>query len=186
MAWLFFLDPYNKNQEIQKTPNAEDNEWRWILFLGKHAFKKPNDQHIWKMPVAFRRQLRGEFYLIQGFDQNLVGLTEPVFQRLFQVISAQNIANPLSRLLLRMILGSAHIVQLGRDGGFEIPDALFNFIAGDDDFFLIGQGEYFEIWAHEAWKKQEQELSDSVQNASRFSSLEISIKRSNRKHTGEK
>lgn len=179
MAWMFFLDPYNQNQEMQ------DNEWRWNLFLGKHNFK-PNDHHIWKMPAGFKRRLRGEFYLIQGFDQNLIGLTEPVFQKLFQVISAQNIANPLSRLLLRMILGSAHIVRIDRDGSFQIPQSLFSFIAGDDEFFLIGQGEYFEIWAYEAWKKQEKELSDSVQNASRFSSLEISIKRSKRKRTGEK
>jgi division/cell wall cluster transcriptional repressor MraZ len=138
------------------------------------------------MPAVFKQQMHGEFYLIQGFDQNLIGLTEPVFRKLFEVISAQNIADPLTRLLLRMILGSAHIVQVGRNGGFEIPEALFSFIDGDGEFIMIGQGEYFEIWAYEAWKKQEKELSDSVQNASRFSSLEICIKSSKRKRIGEK
>lgn len=155
------------------------------MFLGKYTFES-NNRHAWKMPQVFKQQMRGEFYLIQGFDRNLIGLTDSVFRKLFQVISAQNIANPLTRLLLRMILGSAHIVQLGRNGSFEIPEALFSFMDGDSEFIMIGQGEYFEIWAYEAWKKQEKELSDSVQNASRFSSLEISINGSKRKLVGEK
>lgn len=114
--------------------------------------------------------------MIQGFEKNLLCLTETSFKEIFLRISSKNIADPLARLLLRLILSSAHIIQINKDGYFQIPDRLFNFIGKQKDLCIVGQGDYFEIWPAEAWKKQEDQLMNTEENASRFSSLEITLR----------
>lgn len=145
------------------------------MFLGKHDIKVGRKQSC-QVPVSYKRQLKGSFYVIQGFEQNLICLTEAPFQEIFRKISSQNITDPLARLLLRLLLSSAHMVQTDKDGSFKIPDPLFNLIGNKTDLCIIGQGDYFEIWSLDVWKKQEDQLLDCDQNAKRFSSLEITLR----------
>ena len=65
------------------------------------------------MPSSFRGQLSGGAYLTQGFDRNLQVLTSSAFQEIYRTVVSLNIANPLARLLLRLVLGTAQ--ELGVD-----------------------------------------------------------------------
>lgn len=145
------------------------------MFLGKHICTKDASNRF-KIPDAFRSEATGIIYIIQGFEQNLLCLTEAPFREIFSRITSQNIANPLARILLRLILGSAHVVEVDPQGLLQIPEPLAGFINSDKDLCVIGQGDFFEIWSPESWKHQEAQLLDSEQNATRFSTLEITLR----------
>jgi MraZ protein len=102
-------------------------------------------------------------------------LTNTAFHEIYRTVVSLNIANPLARLLLRLVLGSAQELRVGANGQFTIPEELRQFANLQNDIFLIGQGEYFEIWAPELWGQQEAQLRDAETNASRFSALTVSV-----------
>jgi len=110
--------------------------------------------------------------MTQGFDRNLQVLTASAFEQIYRQATSLNIADPLARLLLRLFLGSA--VELPpRPPNIAIPDNLMEYASLRENVLLIGQGDYFEIWAPDQWGQQEVQLRDVEANASRFVSLTL-------------
>lgn len=142
------------------------------MFLGKH-FCTLDKQNRLMLPGMFREQLSGDLYITQGFDRNLMFLTTTAFQDIYEGVRSLNIADPLVRLLFRMILGSAFEGRADQKGSIEIPGGLQNYATLGEQVLLIGQGNYFEIWSPDLWKKQEDQLADADANASRFSEFVI-------------
>jgi MraZ protein len=125
------------------------------------------------VPSAFRQDLAGGAYVTQGFDRNLQVLTTRAFQEISQRAMSLNMADPLARLLLRLILGTAHALETDTQGYLTIPDELKDFAGLQQEVLLVGQGTYFEIWAPDLWATQEAELRDAESNARRFSALTV-------------
>ena len=142
------------------------------LFLGKFSRSLDLDSRF-SVPPAFRGSLARGAYVTQGFDRNVQVLTTDAFQEVYRTVISLNITNPLARLMLRLILGSAQESTVDANGELTIPEELKQFANLNKDIFLIGQGEYFEIWAPDHWDRQEAQLRDAEANASRFSALTI-------------
>ncbi len=142
------------------------------MFLGKFA-RSLDANSRFSVPPAYRGSLAGGAYVTQGFDRNLQVLTTAAFQEIYRTVISLNIANPLARLLLRMILGTAQESGVDADGQLVIPEELKEFANLQNDVLLVGQGEYFEVWAPELWNQQEAQLRDVEANASRFSTLNV-------------
>jgi MraZ protein len=145
------------------------------LFLGKFS-RTLDTKGRFSVPPAFRGPLAAGAYVTQGFDRNLQVLTTEAFQEIYRTVASLNIANPLARLLLRLILGSAHVSEVDSTGQLDIPEELKEFANLNGNVFLIGQGEYFEIWSPEAWDTQEAQIRDAESNAARFSALTITAR----------
>ncbi len=145
------------------------------MFLGKFSRTLDNRSRF-SLPSTFRGQLSSGAYLTQGFDRNLQVLTSGAFQEIYRTVVSLNIANPLARLLLRLILGTAQELGVDANGQLTIPEELKEFANLQEDIFLIGQGEYFEIWAPDLWNKQEAQLRDAEANSSRFSALTVTAR----------
>ena len=145
------------------------------MFLGKYPCTLDRKNRFLAPPV-FREQFPGGLYITQGFDRNLSVFRTSAFHELYLRVTSLNITDPLSRLLLRLILGTAHKLEMEDTGRVIIPDDLRDFAHLGNDILLVGQGDYFEIWTPESWAKQEIELSDAVTNASRFSSLMVATR----------
>ncbi len=111
--------------------------------------------------------------MTQGFDRNLQVLTADAFREIYRIVISLNIANPVARALLRMILGTAHESTVDANGDLTLPEELKDFANLNKDIFLIGQGEYFEIWSPDQWDRQEAQLRDAETNANRFSALTV-------------
>ncbi len=145
------------------------------MFLGKFS-RTLDAKSRFSVPSSYRGALDGRAYVTQGFDRNLQVLTNGAFQEIYRTVVALNIANPLARLLLRLVLGTAHELGVDANGQLTIPEELKDFANLHEDIFLIGQGEYFEIWSPELWDKQEAQLRDAEANAGRFSALTVSTR----------
>jgi MraZ protein len=110
--------------------------------------------------------------MTQGFDQNLQVITAQAFQELYRQAASLNIADPLARLLMRLLLGTAvEIPQVKNSIG--IPNSLKEFASLEERALLVGQGNYFEIWAPKLWGHQEAQLKDVEANSTRFAALTL-------------
>jgi MraZ protein len=142
------------------------------MFLGQHNYFL-DDDHYLTMPAAFREAMAEGAYVTQGFERNLVILTERAFQELYQRVVAMNIANPLARLLLRMILGNATRLETDQAGRILLPGNLIMFAGLEKKVVLVGQGDYFEVWAPTMWDEQSDDLQNIEANTQRFAVLDL-------------
>jgi MraZ protein len=142
------------------------------MFLGKHHTTIDN-QNLLAPPPKHSDLFMQVAFLTQGFDKNLILLTEEAFREIMAHIKTLNIADPITRLLLRLILGNTVEVQTDKTGQLVIPEDLRMFAGLTNEVLLIGQGDYFEIWSPESWRKQELRISDVEANSNRFSVLNI-------------
>lgn len=124
------------------------------------------------VPASFKAELTGGAYMTQGFDRNLQVLTASAFEQLYRQATALNIADPLARLLLRLFLSSALELPQAKTS-IAIPDNLREFAGLKQNVLVIGQGDYFEIWAPDLWSQQEAELRNVEANATRFAGLTL-------------
>jgi MraZ protein len=146
------------------------------LFLGKH-FRGLDHDHRFLTPDGYKKNLDDEVYIItQGFDHNLWVFSSEAFQEIYKKLANLNIADPLARLLFRLILGAATEAGLSDQGYLEIPDGLRGFAGIENEVLLVGQGDYFEIWSPELWNKQEVELRKAESNTERFSTFELTTR----------
>ena len=103
-------------------------------------------------------------FVTQGFDRNLMVLTRGAFEQIYQRVMASNLADPLARMLMRMLLGTAQEIELDPDGSIPIGKPLKDFALLAQDAILVGLGDYLEIWSPEQWNKQEEQITNVEAN----------------------
>jgi MraZ protein len=128
------------------------------------------------LPAEFDHQFKDALYITQGFERNIMVLTQRAFEQIYRTVMSLNLADPLARLLLRMILGTAHEAKIEPGGGIFLPDSLKEFASLTRNVVLVGLGDYFEIWSIEQWNQQEEKLSNVEANSDRFSTLVIATR----------
>jgi MraZ protein len=145
------------------------------LFLGKYQSTLDGQNRL-LAPQAIRDQLSGSLYVSQGFDRNLLILTGSVFEEIYKRVMTLNLADPLARLLQRLVLSSARELEINDDGQLSIPMELSEFADLQEKAMLVGLGDFIEIWSLEGWKLQEEELKNSDKNTARFAGLTLATR----------
>jgi MraZ protein len=135
---------------------------------------KPNNRLA--LPAGFHETILDGVYATQGFDRNLLVLPKNAFDRLYRSAADLNLADPLARLFLRMFFGSAAYLKIGRDKTLNLPENLVLFAGLAQAVQIVGQGEFFEIWAADQWDGQKEQLKDFEANARRFSEFRITTR----------
>lgn len=149
-------------------------ETKVYMYLGQHQVFLENNQQI-TIPEAFRGLFADGAYITRGFEQNLLIMSDKVFQELYKRVTSLNIADPLARLLLRLIIGNASRLDISASGQILIPESLREFSGLEKEIILVGQGNYFEVWAPADWEKQTANLLNTEANAGRFAQLDLSL-----------
>ena len=144
------------------------------MFLGQYKLILNDDRSL-VIPPDFRELLANGVYITRGFEQNLLIMSEQIFQEIYKRVVSLNIADPLARLLLRMILGNAARLDMSESGQVLIPQDLASFVGLEKDIILVGQGDYFELWAPACWDKQSSNLLDFDANSERFAQLDLAL-----------
>lgn len=151
------------------------------MLLGLYTCILENDNRL-ILPDDFRSEYKDGIYLTQGFDRNIMVLTRSAFEVLYKRITSFNLADPVARLLFRMLLGSVHIMELESNGGIRIPEKLKEFASLGQTAIAVGQGDFIELWSPEEWNKQDERLR--AVEADRFSTLFISTQSIGLEHGG--
>jgi MraZ protein len=142
-------------------------------FLGQyqHSF---DDKNRLTIPARFRDLLAEGAFITQGFDRNLMVTTTTAFEQVYSRLNALNMADQNARLMRRLILGSAFQVEIDKSGRILIPQNLRQFATLEGEVVLVGQGDYFEVWAPKLWQEQLDKLQDTEANNQRFATLNLS------------
>jgi transcriptional regulator MraZ len=144
------------------------------MYLGqKHLFVE-NDRQV-KIPDQIRPMLVDGAYITRGFENDLIMMSDQVFQEIYKRVVALNLADPLARLLLRLLLGHASRIGLSNSEHVQIPEDLSSFAGLEKEIIMVGQGDYVELWSPANWEKQTAILLDTEANAERFSHLNLAL-----------
>ena len=144
------------------------------MLLGQYRLFLNDDQQL-VLPEAFRASFQDGAYATCGFEHNLLVMSEKEFQDIYQRVAGLNIADPLARLLHRLILGNAARLEISKDGHLRLPPDLLAFAGLQKELVLVGQGDYCEAWAPANWEKQTTILLDSAANSARFAQLDLAL-----------
>lgn len=141
------------------------------MFLGEfhHSF---DDKSRLTIPSRFRDDFSSGAYIVRGFDQNLMILTKPAFEAIYQHVMNMNILDPQARFLRRYIIGKGNLVELDKSGRILVSDELRTWAGLKEEVALVGQGNYLEIWNPEQW--QEFEINSHDFDDERFKALNVS------------
>ena len=144
------------------------------MFLGQYQHTIDSKGRL-TIPARYRELLVAEgAYITRGFDQNLLVLTVPAFDQIYQRVNHMNMTDPMTRLLRRLIFSGADLVSVDKAGRILIPQFLRESVGLDSEAVIVGVGDYFEIWSPESWSNQMDTLDDPEANAQRFVALDLS------------
>ena len=143
------------------------------MFLGQFQHNL-DDKGRLMIPARFRELLAAGAFITQGFDKCLMVMTDVYFKEVYDRISAMNLADPMARLLRRLILSNAYPVEADKVGRILVPQNLRQVITLESEAIVAGQGEYFEVWTPAAWNEQMAQLHDLETNDQRFAMLDLS------------
>jgi MraZ protein len=73
-----------------------------------------------------------------------------------------------------VIFGGATEVSLDSAGRILIPPFLRDYAGLDSETWLVGAGDYFEVWRAKDWEQELGLVTDSEMNARRFADFDIS------------
>lgn len=145
-----------------------------LMFLGTYEHTLDIKGRM-TIPVKYRELISAGAYITKGFDQNLVVLTEEVFQRLFDRITNMNITNSNARELRRLMFANAFSVEVDKAGRILIPQILRAHSSLDTEAIILGNGSYFEIWSPDLWQIQSDKQVTSESNNERYAALDLSL-----------
>lgn len=143
------------------------------MFLGQFQHNL-DDKGRLMIPARFRELLAAGAFITQGFDRCLMVMTDTYFRQVYERISAMNLADPMARLLRRLILSNAYPVEIDKIGRILLPQNLRQSILLESEAVLAGQGDYFEVWNPAEWNAQMAQLQDIETNNQRFATLDLS------------
>ena len=143
------------------------------MFLGQFQHNL-DDKGRLMIPARFRELLAAGAFITQGFDKCLMVMTDVYFKEVYDRISAMNLADPMARLLRRLILSNAYPVEADKVGRILVPQNLRQVITLESEAIVAGQVEYFEVWTPAAWNEQMAQLQDLETNDQRFAMLDLS------------
>ena len=144
------------------------------MLLGQFRLFLDDDQQL-VLPEAFRAQFEAGAYATCGFEHNLLIMSEGEFQEIYKRVAGLNIADPLARLLHRLILANAAKLDISANGRLRLPQDLLSFAGLEKEIVLVGQGLYCEAWAPADWDKQSSLLLDTAANSARFAQLNLAF-----------
>ena len=93
------------------------------MFFGKYNLRLSETSQL-TLPSNYRVEMGSPAYLTQGFDQNLLLLSQQTFDALYSHVTATSISDPLARLMSRLFLAEAEEIVIDGSGQIELPPSL--------------------------------------------------------------
>lgn len=144
-----------------------------MFFFGQYNHNLDEKGRL-TIPARFRDILAEEgAYIMQGFDSNLIVLTESTFDQMYQRLNQASLTDANARLLRRLLFSTANRAEFDKAGRILIPQYLRETAGINTEAVVVGAGKYIEIWSIENWSGQLKLLQDPEATASRFEPFSI-------------
>ena len=142
------------------------------MFLGEYQHSIDEKSRL-TIPAKFRDELAKGCVVTRGFDKNLNIYTSEDFGGLIKKAQTMSPTDPEARALQRLIFSGASEAVPDRNGRILIPPFLRAYADLDSEVYVIGVGQYIEIWSTVGWDEQLKNMNDPVANSRRFAALNL-------------
>jgi MraZ protein len=143
------------------------------MFLGQFEHSIDEKGRL-TIPSRYRDVLDGNsLVLTTGFEHSLFVMSSELFAIFANQVRSKPITNPTSRQFRRFFFSNAQELEIDKMGRILLPAFLRESANLKDSAILAGNGEYFELWSPENWKRMQETLNDSDANEQRFSALDL-------------
>jgi len=142
------------------------------MFLTGEFHHTFDDKFRMTIPSRFREEYADGIYVVRGFDRNLMMLTAPAFEALYNHVMSMNILDPKARQLRRYIFGKGSQAELDKSGRILISEDLRTWARLETNVTIVGQGNYLEVWNPELLDAEDSQ-NEAFDNE-RFIALNIS------------
>ncbi|QJG67119.1 division/cell wall cluster transcriptional repressor MraZ [Mycoplasma phocoenae] len=114
------------------------------------------------VPAKFREELGSTFFITYGFDNSIAVRSSAEWKKMEEKLQANNSLDKDFRLLSRHILSNTEELTMDKSGRITLPSRFLDRSAIKKEIVFIGVGNMAEIFAKEAYEKQEILLNDEV------------------------
>ena len=104
------------------------------------------------LPMQLRAELGDKFYVTRGFEKCLAIYSVEGFEKLGETIDALPNSSREVRRIERMLIPSARLCEVDKQGRFVVPQRLREFANIEKDVMIVGSGRRAEIWNPELWE----------------------------------
>lgn len=150
------------------------------MLIGEFEAKITSGNRV-VVPMKFRKLLGQNLILMNGYENCLVLVNGEGFNEITKDLVVGRFINNAVRDISRFLVGSAHEIEVDKQGRFVIPDALLNYGKLIDSVYFVGLMKWVEIWDKNLWLKRKEYI---MQNADLISSeLEKTLNNDNTNKT---
>ena len=142
------------------------------MFLGEYQHSIDEKSRL-TTPAKFRDELAKGCVVTRGFEKNLNVHTSEDFGDLIKKAQTMSPTDPEARALQRLIFSGANPAIPDRNGRVLIPPFLRTYADLDTEVYVIGVGQYIEIWSKAGWEEQLLKMNDPEANSRRFAALNL-------------
>ncbi|WP_342268604.1 division/cell wall cluster transcriptional repressor MraZ [Spiroplasma endosymbiont of Aspidapion aeneum] len=131
------------------------------MFLGTFEHTLDEKQRL-TMPAKLRSKIDTTIYISGGIEPCLQVRSEDVFKQLLEELNSKSDMNSKRRLIKRHILGNTCEIKLDGSGRVSIPTNILDLAKIKKNVYIIGQGDYIEIWDAEVYKQYINENANNL------------------------
>jgi len=128
------------------------------MLIGEFETKVTDKNRI-ALPKKFRSELGKNLIVMQGYEGCMILVDEEKFLALTKEISDGRFVNDAVRDTTRFLIGSAHEIDLDKQGRFILPQSLKSFSNIDKDVVFLGLMRWIEIWNKDKWLERKNYIS---------------------------
>lgn len=129
-----------------------------MVFFGEYqvAFTAPGRIVL---PKKLRELLKGNvFVLSRGFDQCLSGFDKDDWEMRSRELMGSSLLERENLDKKRFLFASAVYLEIDEQGRFVIPRNLLQYAVLQENAFIVGVGDHFEVWDGARWQAYLKEI----------------------------
>lgn len=135
------------------------------MLIGQYEGKVGEKKQV-SFPKKFRDGLGDRLIVTKGLENCLIVVSEANWQTLLEGTEGEPFTKKPTREMQRFLLGNASEVELDSKGRFVLPDYLRAYAGIQEDIVFAGIQRFVEIWDKNAWEKEQEKLSGSIESIS--------------------
>lgn len=130
------------------------------MLIGEFSTKL-TDKNRLALPKKFREELGPKVIVTSGYDGCLILVNESMFKSLTSELSDGRFINDAVRDTTRFLIGSAHEVEMDKQGRFVLPQSLKTYSRIDEEATFLGLVRWVEIWDSEKWNQKKAQITEN-------------------------
>jgi len=135
------------------------------MLIGEFESKITDNNRI-ALPKKFREELGNDLIVMNGYEGCLIVVNRERFVALTKDITEGRLVNDAIRDTMRFLVGSAHEVNLDKQGRFVLPQSLIEFSKLHKNGIFLGLYNWIELWDKDLWNERKDYVSKNASNIS--------------------